>query len=133
MATYTREEIALVLQAAEVLNQKGSSQKINISTFCREVDISRKNAYKHKNNIDTSQSFYQDQLTKLEQDNSQLKEKLKLTESKAQQADLHSDCREFLKQYVKDNKKNPKRREKLIKSYNKLALSHGLEPLDFWE
>ncbi len=45
MSTYTKEEVALVLQTAELLNKKGSSEKINISQFCREAQISRKNAY----------------------------------------------------------------------------------------
>jgi len=37
---------------------------------------------------------------------------------------------------IKHNKKNlngTKRQKQLIESYNKIAESHGLEPLNFWE
>ena len=55
MSTYTKKEIAAILQTAELLKRKGSSERINISQFCREAGISRKNAYKHKRNIDLSE------------------------------------------------------------------------------
>jgi len=132
MSTYNKQEIAAVLQVADILNKKGTAEKINVSQFCREAGISRKNAYKHRNNIDTSEQFYKQQLVKLEQENTQLKQKLQLAEQRAREADIHDQCREFLKQYNL-NKKKPKRRKELIKSYNKLAVSHGLAPLDFWE
>jgi hypothetical protein len=132
MSPYSKQEIAAVLQAAEILNKKEGGEKINISQFCREAGISRKNAYKHRNNIDTSEQFYKQQLAKLEQENAQLKQQLELAEQRAHEAGIHDQCREFLKQYNL-NKKNPERRKELIKSYNKLAVSHGLAPLPFWE
>ena len=131
MSTYTKEEIALVLQIAELLKTKGSSLKINVSQFCKEANISRKNAYKHKNKIDTSPEAYEAKLDGLEKETAQLKEQLRLAEMRAKETDLHSDCREFLKQYVKDKKKNPAARKKYIENYNKLAVLHGLTPLDF--
>jgi cell shape-determining protein MreC len=96
MAIYTKQEIAVVLQAAETLNQKGSSQKIKVSTFCREAGISRKNAYKHKNNIDSSQRHREQKFQQLELDNQQLREKLGLAEARAGEADLHSELRQIL-------------------------------------
>lgn len=106
MAIYSKQEIALVLQAAETLNQKGSSQKINVSTFCHEAGISRKNAYKHKNNIDLSQGALEEQMQQLELDNQQLREKLKLVEARAAEADLYSELRNILAALHDDIKKN---------------------------
>ncbi len=106
MATYTKQQIALVLQTAELLKQKGSSQTINISTFCREAAISRKNAYKHKNNIDLSQSCLEEKIQQLEWDNQQLREKLKLAEARAREADLYSELRQILIALHDDIKKN---------------------------
>ena len=133
MSEYTKEDISAILHTAELLNKKGSVQKINISEFCKEAGISRKNAYKHKNNIEISESTYQERIAKLEEDKSQIEQKLELAEARASEADLHSNCREFLKQYLRDNKKNPRRRKELINNYNRVAVSHGLEPLNFWE
>jgi hypothetical protein len=130
MSHYSKQEIAAVLQAAEILNQKGASEKINISQFCREAAISRKNAYKHKHNIDNSQDSLKARLAQLEQQNIQLEQQLKLAQLKARDADLYNDCLGFLREYNL-NKKNPKRQRQLIESYNKLARSHGLKPLDF--
>jgi hypothetical protein len=96
MPTYSKQQIVLVLKAAETLNHQGSSQKINVSTFCREAGISRKNAYKHKNNIDLSQNVVEEQMQQLEWDNQQLREKLKLAEARATEADLHSELRQIL-------------------------------------
>lgn len=106
MTIYTKQEIALVLEAADILNQKGSSQKINVSTFCREADISRKNAYKHKNNIDLSQQQLEQQFQQLELDNQQLREKLELAEARAREADLYSELRHILVALHDDIKKN---------------------------
>ena len=106
MATYSRQEIALVLHAAETLNQKGSSQKINVSTFCHEAGISRKNAYKHKNSIDLSHNVVEQQMQQLELDNQQLREKLKLAEARAAEADLYSELRNILVAMHDDIKKN---------------------------
>jgi len=106
MATYSKQQIALVLHAAETLNQQGSSQQINVSSFCREAGISRKNAYKHKNNIDLSQAALEQQMQQLESDNQQLREKLKLAEAGATEADLHSELRQILVARHDDIKKN---------------------------
>ena len=106
MATYSKQQIALVLHAAETLNQNGSSQNINVSRFCREAGISRKNAYKHKNNIDLSQAALEQQMQQLESDNQQLREQLKLAEARATEADLHSELRQILVDLHDDIKKN---------------------------
>lgn len=106
MATYSKQKIALVLKAAEILNQLGSSQKINVSTFCREAGISRKNAYKHKNNIDLSPGALEERMHQLELDNQQLRDKLKLAEARAAEADLHSELRQILVALHDDIKKN---------------------------
>lgn len=106
MATYTKQQIALVLHTAELLKQKGSSQTINISTFCGEAAISRKNAYKHKNNIDLSQQKLEQQLQQLKLDNQQLREKLELAEDRAREADLYSELRQILVALHDDIKKN---------------------------
>ena len=45
-------EIAYVLKAAELLKREATFPKINISRFCNEIGISRKNAYKHKNKFE---------------------------------------------------------------------------------
>lgn len=122
MATYSKQQIALVLNAAETLNQQGSSQQINVSTFCREAGISRKNAYKHKNNIDLSQHALEGKIQQLESDNQQLREKLKLAEARATEADLHSELRQILVALHDDIKKNEAgsiaRRQSRIKSSN---------------
>jgi len=106
MATYSQQEIAIVLKAAETLNQQGSSQQINVSSFCREAGISRKNAYKHKNNIDLSQGTLEGKIQQLESDNKQLRDKLKLAEARATEADLHSELRQILVARHDDIKKN---------------------------
>lgn len=106
MATYTKQQIALVLHTAELLKQKGSSQTINISTFCREAAISRKNAYKHKNNMDLSQSCLEEKIQQLEFENQQLHEKLELAEARAREADLYSELRQILVALHDDIKKN---------------------------
>ena len=54
MSTFSKEEISAVLHVAEILKKKGSSEKINVSRFCKEAGISRKNAYKHKKKINIS-------------------------------------------------------------------------------
>jgi len=54
MTTCSKEEISAVLHTAEILKRSGFSEKINVSRFCEEAGISRKNAYKHKKNIDVS-------------------------------------------------------------------------------
>lgn len=106
MATYDKQQIAIVLKAAETLNQQGSSQKINVSTFCREAGISRKNAYKHKNKIDLSQNVVEETMQQLELDNQQLREKLKLALARATEADLYSELRQILVARHDDIKKN---------------------------
>jgi len=125
MTIYTKQEIALVLQAAETLNQQGSSQKINVSTFCREAGISRKNAYKHKHNIDLSQRALKEKTQQLELDNQQLREKLQLSEARATEADLHSELRQILVALHDDLKKNEAgslaRQQRRIKSSSSIG------------
>jgi len=130
MSDYTKKEIALVLQTAELLNKKQSAEHINVSQFCKEVGISRKNAYKHKNNIDFSEEASQARVSELEKAKSEIEHKLELAEARIQDVDLKDELIGFLREYNL-NKKNPKRQRELIESYNKLAASHGLTCLDF--
>ena len=137
MTDYSKEEIALILQAAEILKKNESGQKINISEFCQEADISRKNAYKHKKKVDFSLNTRDQQIRRLEQIVAQLQEKLKNTELRAQEADLYWELRNILVALNDDYKKNgPGRtppRQKLIDSFNSISSSLGLEPLSCWE
>lgn len=137
MSSYTKEELAQVLRTAEILKQHHSSQKINVVQFCREAEISRKNAYKHKNNIEDRLTFLEQQIERLKQGNQELTEKLSHAEDRAHQADMYWECRNVLVALNADYKKNgpgqtPKRL-KLIDSYNKLAVCLGFEPLSCWE
>lgn len=130
MSEYTKEEIALVLKAAELLKNKQSTEHINVSQFCKEAGISRKNAYKHKNKIDFSEEAYQARVLELEKAIGEIEQKLELAEVRLQDADLKDDLLGFLREYNL-NKKNPNRQKELIENYNKLALCHGLKRLDF--
>jgi hypothetical protein len=137
MTTYTKEEIALILQAAKLLKEKGSSQKINISTLCREAGISRKNAYKHKKRITISLDSLEEKIQQLEKQNKQIQDKLKHSEVRAREADLNWELRNILVALNDDIKKNGEgwtaERQKLIDSYNNIGSLLGLEPLNFWD
>jgi hypothetical protein len=138
MSNYTSEEIAAILSSAELLQQKGAARKINISEFCKDAGISRKNAYKHKKKIDKEIQKLKEKNRHLEKECHQIKQKLILAEQRAGESDLYSGVREVLFEAIKYNyeKKNligTTEQKKLIKDYNKIADSHGLERLDFWE
>jgi len=137
MSEYSKEEIALILQAAEILKKKESRQKLNISEFCQEADISRKNAYKHKKKFDFSQHTRDQQIQQLQEIVTQLQEKLKSAELAAEDAELYRELRNILVALNDDYKKNgPGRtlkRLKLIESYNNVSSSLGLELLNCWE
>ncbi len=137
MSEYSKEEIAIILQAAEILNKHDSSGKLNVSQFCQEADISRKNAYKHKKKFDFSLRTRDQELRRLEEIVRQLQKKLEYTELRARDADLYWELRNILVALNDDYKKNgpgktPKRLE-LIESYNKISSSLGLAPLSCWE
>ncbi|UCF13400.1 MAG: hypothetical protein JSW06_03865 [Thermoplasmatales archaeon] len=137
MSVYTKEDISAVLHTAELLNKKGSGQKINVSEFCLEAGISRKNAYKHKNNINVSVDSLEDKVRELENEKEQIEHKLVLAENRAREADLYWQCRCILVELNRDYKKNgpgrTKRRLELIETYNKIGDSLGFEPLSCWE
>jgi hypothetical protein len=137
MADYTHEEIALILQAAEILKNNQSSLKINVSAFCEEADISRKNAYKHKKKFDFSVKSREEKIKELERIIEQLEHKRQLAELRAQDADLYWELRNILVALNQDyKKKGPGQtaaRLKLIAAYNKISSLLGLESLSCWE
>jgi len=135
MADYTKEEIAAVLYASEILNKKQSGEKINISAFCQEAGISRKNAYKHKNKLAPEKQ--KEQLEELIKQLEETAKKLEHAEQQAKEADLNWQCRNILVELNADYKKNGSgktpRRLKLIENYNKISNLLGLKPLSCWE
>lgn len=137
MSTYSKEEIAAVLQVAEILNKKGCGEKINISRFCNEAGISRKNAYKHKNNIDLSVPSLEEKVRQLEQKKAEVENKLHHAEMRAREADLYWQLRNILVALNRDVKKNgPIRSPKQLRlsdEYNRIMVSLGHEPHDFWD
>lgn len=137
MADYTKEEIARILQTSEILKRKDSAFKINISAFCKEAIISRKNAYKHKKNYDLSIKSRKDKVKELEAANEQLEHKLQLAEVRARDADLYWELRNILVALNTDSKKKGSgqtpQRLRLINAYNKISNSLGLEPLSSWK
>ena len=137
MSTFTKEEIATILQAAELLKQKGSSEKINIARFCREVGISRKNAYKHKKAINLSPAALEEKLKQLEEQITRIQEKLKKAEKRAQDADIYWEVRNILVELNNDIKKNgpgwTPERQILTDKYNSIMISLGQKPHNFWD
>jgi|GEM_PF-2082072 len=137
MADYTKEEIALILQAAEILKKNHSSLKINVSAFCQEAVISRKNAYKHKKKFDFSVSSREEKIKELEAVIEQLEHKLQLAELRAADADLYWELRNILVALNHDYKKKgpgqTPQRLRLIAAYNKISNLLGLESLSCWE
>lgn len=134
MAKFTSEEIATVLRTAELLHQKGVDQRINISKFCKDAGISRKNAYKHKRKIDKQIRNLKEEKQHLERKCQAILEKLHCAEKVAREVDITSGVNEVLFEAVKHNirKKNligTPEQKKLINDYNKIADSHGLERL----
>ena len=137
MSTFTKEEIAAILQAAELLKQKGSKQRLNIAEFCREAGISRKNAYKHKKTINLSPAAYEEKLKHLEEQLTRIQEKLQKAEKRAQDADIYWEVRNILVELNKDIKKNgpgwTPERQKLTDRYNSIMISLGQKPHNFWD
>lgn len=137
MSTLTKEEISAILHAAEILQRKGFSEKINVSRFCEEVGISRKNAYKHKKNINVSVDSLEKRVHELEQEKQKINSKLEHAEKRAHEADLYWEMRNILVALNNDTKKNgpdwTEKRQKLTDDYNKISVSLGLEPLNFWD
>jgi hypothetical protein len=137
MPDYTKKEIALILQAAEILKKNQSALKINVSAFCEEAVISRKNAYKHKKKFDLSVESRAAKIKQLETLIEQLQDKLQLAELRAQDADLYWELRNILVALNQDYKKKgpgklPKRLQ-LINEYNRISSLLGLESLSCWE
>lgn len=137
MSDYTKEEISEILRMAEILKKKGSGQKLNISAFCKEAGISRKNAYKHKKKIDPSLEASEQKIRHLEHEKEDLEHKLHHAEKRAREADLFWQCRCILVELNRDYKKKgpgrTPRRLKLIDDYNKISSLLGFEPLSCWE
>lgn len=135
MTDYTKEEIAAVIRVSEILNKRKSSEKINVSEFCKEAGISRKNAYKHKNKLAPEKQ--EEKINALIAELEAAATKLELAEKRAKEADLNWQCRNILVELNADYKKNgpgkmPKRL-KLIENYNRISGLLGLDPLCCWE
>lgn len=134
MSDFTPDEIAQILQVAELLKEKGSSQKINVQQFCEEAGISRKNAYKHKNN--RSPEAVKAKIASLEKAKGTIEEQLKLAMMQAQEADLYKYLFDLSVEIrVEDAKKNDdqptEKLKKLIDEFNSIAGSHGINLLDY--
>jgi len=129
MSDFTPDEIAQILQTAELLREKGSSQKINVQQFCEEAGISRKNAYKHKNNH--SPEVVEAQIASLEKANEALEAQLKLAMMQAEQADVYKRLFDLAVRIRVEGKKNEQRRRQLIDEFNKIAGSHGIKLLNY--
>jgi hypothetical protein len=137
MTRCSKEEISAILHVAEILQRKGLSDKINVSRFCEEVGISRKNAYKHKKNINISVDSLEKRIHELEQEKQKITHKLEHAEKRAREADLYWEMRNILVALNNDTKKNgpgwTEKRQKLTDEYNKISVSLGLEPHNFWD
>lgn len=135
-AEWTPEEIAQVLKTAELLKQKGSTQKINVATFSSEIGLSRKNAYKHKNNHEQSAESLKRQLESLQAQHDADAEKIRLLEKQLKQAEVSEKLRLVMRELIVDYQKKESasrpRHRKLIAKYNRLCRSLGLEPLKLW-
>lgn len=134
---WTPDEIAHVLQIAELLRRKGVGQKINVAAFCQEIGLSRKNAYKHKKQHEQSLLSLQQQLEQLRAQHDADTEKIRLLETRLKKAELGEKLRLVMRELIIDYQKKepgptPKRR-KLLDRCNKLRRSLGLEPLNLWE
>jgi len=132
ISIWTPDEIAHVLKAAELLNQKDSAQKLNVAALCEEMGISRKNAYKHKKNHEQVQSGTQKQLQELAAQHNSDAEKVRLLETRLEQADLHEKLRLVMRELIIDyQKKEPDpthKRQGLIAEYSRLSTSLGQKP-----
>lgn len=132
-SSWTPEEIAQVLKAAELLKQKDSAQKLNVAALCEEIGVSRKNAYKHKKNHEQVQSGTQKQFQELAAQHNSDAEKIRLLEERLEQADLHEKLRLVMRELIIDlQKKEPDsmpKRQRLIEKYNQLSISLGQKPL----
>lgn len=137
MPTFSKEEIAAVLHTAEILKQKGSDVKINVSQFCREAGISRKNAYKHKKNVYPDASSLEEKVRRIEQEKAEIESKLAHAEKRAREADLYWELRNILVALNRDIKKNgpvrTQKQQQLSDEYNRISALLGLEPHNFWD
>src|SRR4030067_809560 len=106
MSQFSKEEISAVLHVAEILKEKNIGEKINVSRFCKEAGISRKNASKHKKNIDVSVPSLEEKVRQLQQEKTEIETKLNLAEKRARQADLYWELRNILVALNRDVKKN---------------------------
>ena len=105
MPDYDKAEISVVLHAAEILRKYQTRMQINVSQFCKQIGISRKNAYKHKGNIDIDNQRLEQQIEQLNHENARLKQRLKASEQKGNDADLYKQCLDILVAFNKDTKK----------------------------
>lgn len=133
MSDFTPDEIAQILQAAELLREKGSSQKINVRQFCEEAGISRKNAYKHKNRH--SPETVEARIASLRKANEALEAQLKLAMMQAEKADVYKKLFDLSVLIRLEAKKNnfrlTERRRQLIDEFNKTAGSNGIKLLNY--
>jgi hypothetical protein len=135
--TWSYEEIAQVLKAAELLKRKGSTIKLNVSAFCHQIGLSRKNAYKHKRHFEQNTDHLRQQLAELKEAHSHDSEKIRLLETRLAEAEKHEKLRLVLHDLVQDyQKKEPgwtPRRQRLLDESNRISASLGLEPLSLWD
>jgi transcriptional regulator with XRE-family HTH domain len=128
LSDFTHDEIAQVLKVAELLKQKGCSQKINVQQFCEEAGISRKNAYKHKNNRATA--ALEKKIERLEQLKLITEAEFKLARMRAENADVYEHLLDLAVEMYHDIKKNDTvtpEQERLMDEYVRVANSHGIK------
>lgn len=105
MLTYDKAEVSVVLHAAEILRKYQTKIQINVSQFCEQIGISRKNAYKHKNKNELENQQLKQENEQLKLENTELKKQLKQNDDKGKDADLYKDCLDILTALNEDKKK----------------------------
>ncbi len=105
MLAYDKAEVSVVLHAAEILRKYQTKIQINVSQFCKQIGISRKNAYKHKKNNDIENEQLKQKNEQLKLENAELKQRLEIYEEKSKDDALAKDCLEILVALNKDKEK----------------------------
>jgi len=134
---WTPEEIAQILKAAELLRAKRAGQRLNVVAFCRQIGLSRKNAYKHKRHYEKTVSSLRHELEHVRAQRDGDVEKIRLLERRLEQAEQEEKLRLVMRELIQDyQKKEPgwtRKRQRLLDEYNRVCQCLGLAPLSLWE
>lgn len=107
--SWTHEEIGQVLKVAELLNRKSPGQKFNVSAFCEEIGLSRKNAYKHKRHYEEEITRLRQQLAQLQEQHSADVEKTRLLEARLAEAERNEKLQAVMRELIQDSQKKKSR------------------------